>query len=172
MTEITLPHAHGTLENRALQALPSVKDCAAVADVFKQLGDGSRLRLFFLLCHSEECVINLASLLNMTSPAISHHLRQRKAAGLTVRASMRTGYIRLSSTNTAMSGANPSEPGSFTITQTSKRPSTAMPSTSTTTHGRAAYSATSCEEEAASTSTMWRTCAEPSSNGTEPTSAR
>lgn len=84
MTEITLPHAHGTLENRALQALPSIKDCAAVADVFKQLGDGSRLRLFFLLCHSEECVINLASLLNMTSPAISHHLRQLKAAGLIV----------------------------------------------------------------------------------------
>ncbi len=54
----------------------------AAADRFKLLDDSSRLRLFWLLCHCEECVINLSALMEMTSPAISHHLRQLKTSGL------------------------------------------------------------------------------------------
>lgn len=42
------------------------------------------MRIFWLLCHYEECVINLASLVGMTSPAVSHHLRQLKSSGLIV----------------------------------------------------------------------------------------
>ena len=38
--------------------------------------------LFCLLCHCEECVINLSSLMNMSPPALSHHLKLLKAAGL------------------------------------------------------------------------------------------
>ena len=62
----------------------SVQDFQTVADIFKQLGDGSRIRIFWLLCHCEECVTNLSSMVNMTSPAVSHHLRQLKAGGLIV----------------------------------------------------------------------------------------
>jgi DNA-binding transcriptional ArsR family regulator len=50
--------------------------------VFRQLDDSSRLRIFWLLCHREECVINIASLMDMTGPAVSHHLRQLKSGGL------------------------------------------------------------------------------------------
>ena len=64
--------------------MPSVQDFQTVADIFKQLGDGSRIRIFWLLCHCEECVTNLSSMVNMTSPAVSHHLRQLKAGGLIV----------------------------------------------------------------------------------------
>ena len=53
-----------------------------MADVFKQLGDSTRLRIFWILCHCEECVLNIAALLNMSSPAVSHHLRPLKNSGL------------------------------------------------------------------------------------------
>lgn len=39
---------------------------------------------FWLLCHCEECVINLSSIVGMSSPAVSHHLRQLKSSGLIV----------------------------------------------------------------------------------------
>ena len=69
---------------RELEQMPSVDDFQTVADIFKQLGDGSRIRIFWLLCHCEECVINLSSMVEMSSPAVSHHLKQLKAAGLIV----------------------------------------------------------------------------------------
>ena len=42
------------------------------------------MRLFWLLCHCEECVINLSAMLEMSSPAVSHHLRLLKNSGLVV----------------------------------------------------------------------------------------
>ena len=40
------------------------------------------MRIFWILCHCEECVLNIAALLNMSSPAVSHHLRPLKNSGL------------------------------------------------------------------------------------------
>ncbi len=59
-----------------------VEDFATVANVFKQIGDASRVRIFWILCHYEENVTELAELCDMTSPAVSHHLRQLKLGGL------------------------------------------------------------------------------------------
>ena len=84
-----LPHDHGETLEYELENMPSVDDFQTVADIFKQLGDGSRIRIFWLLCHCEECVTNLSSMVSMSSPAVSHHLRQLKAAGLIV--SLRSG---------------------------------------------------------------------------------
>lgn len=84
MQENTLPHSHGQAVEGELEHMPSVEDFQTVADIFKQLGDGSRIRIFWLLCHCEECVINLSAMVEMSSPAVSHHLRQLKAAGLIV----------------------------------------------------------------------------------------
>jgi DNA-binding transcriptional ArsR family regulator len=81
-----LPHHH--CQEHHLQEtkaqLDKIEDFQNVADVFKQLNDTSRLRVFWLLCHREECVINIASLMDMTTPAVSHHLKQLKAAGLII----------------------------------------------------------------------------------------
>lgn len=74
MEEKKLPHDHGQSMERELEQMPSVDDFQTVADIFKQLGDGSRIRIFWLLCHCEECVINLSSMVEMSSPAVSHHL--------------------------------------------------------------------------------------------------
>lgn len=82
---VILPHDHG--HNEIDEALASTKDSesfSALAELFKQVADGTRLRIFWILCHSEECVINLSALMNMSSPAVSHHLKLLKGAGLVV----------------------------------------------------------------------------------------
>lgn len=82
--------------------MPSTDNFQTVADIFKQLGDGSRIRIFWLLCHCEECVLNLSALVEMSSPAVSHHLRQLKAAGLIVsRRAGREVYYRAAETERA-----------------------------------------------------------------------
>ena len=50
--------------------------------IFQQLGDPSRLRILWLLCHSEECVCNIAAAVGMSDPAVSHHLRILKKGGI------------------------------------------------------------------------------------------
>ena len=102
MSNLPLPHDHGQPMERELSHVPSVAEFQTVADIFKQLGDGSRIRIFWLLCHCEECVINLSAMVDMSSPAVSHHLRQLKAAGLIV--SRRDGkevYYRAADTQQA-----------------------------------------------------------------------
>lgn len=84
MGKSKLPHNHHQIFENTSESIPKTKDFQTVADIFKQLGDGSRIRIFWLLCHCEECVINLSSLVDMSSPAVSHHLRQLKIAGLIV----------------------------------------------------------------------------------------
>ncbi len=84
MSKTSLPHDHGQTIEQELENMPSAEDFQTVADIFKQLGDGSRIRVFWLLCHCEECVINLSAMVGMSSPAVSHHLKQLKSAGLVV----------------------------------------------------------------------------------------
>lgn len=81
-----LPHNHGEDEKTALirEQLNRVEDFQIVSEVFKQLGDPTRIRIFWLLCHCEECVLNISAMLNMSSPAVSHHLRPLKNSGLIV----------------------------------------------------------------------------------------
>ena len=59
MSEVHLPHQHsdeGTM--RELQeSVETIGSFQTVADVFKQLSDSSRVRIFWLLCHCDEGVI-------------------------------------------------------------------------------------------------------------------
>lgn len=84
MPDMILPHDHGQPLEHRLNRMPETEKFQTAADTFKQLGDGSRLRIFWILCHGEECVINLSSMMAMSSPAVSHHLKQLKAGGLIV----------------------------------------------------------------------------------------
>lgn len=65
-----------------LTDMPRGEEFATIAEVFKLLGDASRIRLFWLLCHGEGCVLNLAAMMEMSSPAVSHHLKLLKEKGL------------------------------------------------------------------------------------------
>ena len=82
MPHTHLPHDHGQAARQLMENLPAPEDFQLPAQLFHQLSDGSRLRLYWLLCHCEECVANLSAMMGMSSPAISHHLRQLREAGL------------------------------------------------------------------------------------------
>ena len=104
MNNTVLPHEHNVPGNlESIEAgLIQVSRFETVADIFKQLSDTTRIRIFWLLCHCEECVINLSAMVDMSSPAVSHHLKQLKSAGLIV--SRRDGkevYYRAADTEPA-----------------------------------------------------------------------
>jgi ArsR family transcriptional regulator len=46
-----------------------------MAELFKVLGDPTRLKIINALILAEMCVCDIAALLDMTQPAISHHLK-------------------------------------------------------------------------------------------------
>ena len=79
-----LPHDHGHCSRHTLDHTPNNEEFLLISDMFKQLADPTRIRIFWILFHCEECVINLSALMDMSSPAVSHHLKQLRAAGLIV----------------------------------------------------------------------------------------
>ena len=83
MESVRLPHDHGHPMPHPAHT-PDTEDFNLLADVFKLLGDASRVRIFWLLCHCEACVINLSAMMGMSSPAVSHHLKLLRANGLIV----------------------------------------------------------------------------------------
>ncbi len=82
MTAKQLPHDHGA--HMHLENMPEEGQFAYAEQIGKQLSDGNRIRIFWILCHCRECVINLSAMMDMSSPAVSHHLKQLKASGLIV----------------------------------------------------------------------------------------
>ena len=82
MTSVQLPHDHGQDLKKKFDHMPETEDFQTVSEIFKQLSDSSRIRIFWLLCHCEECVTNISALVGMSSPAVSHHLKQLRASGL------------------------------------------------------------------------------------------
>ena len=104
MDHMELPHRHGNNEelSRLEHCMQEAESFQAVAGLCRLLSDANRVRIFWLLCHCEECVVNLAALVGMSSPAASHHLRQLKDSGLVV--SRRIGkevYYRAADTEVA-----------------------------------------------------------------------
>ena len=84
--QLELPHHHDDpqkLEQLQLY-LQNTNDFQLVAEVFRQLSDPTRIRIFWLLCHCEECVTDVSALLGMSAPAVSHHLRQLRDSRLIV----------------------------------------------------------------------------------------
>ncbi len=84
MPKRILPHDHGEQLNGLLARLPETETFDLAAGLFKEISDSKRVRIFWLLCHCEECVINLSALMDMSAPALSHHLARLRAAGLIV----------------------------------------------------------------------------------------
>lgn len=84
MPSIQLPHHHHDTPVACLDHMPAPEAFEATADLFKLLADNTRVRLFWLLCHCEECVQNLSAMMAMSSPALSHHLKILKACRLIV----------------------------------------------------------------------------------------
>ena len=77
-------HLHNHSGNLAdlMSSIPTEQQFFMAADVFSMLCDSTRLRILWLLCHTEECVSDIAAAVGMSSPAVSHHLRNLKQSGL------------------------------------------------------------------------------------------
>ena len=79
-----LPHNHGQAMEQQGCLMPETADFQIVSDIFKQLGDSSRVRIFWILCHCAECVTDLGAMVGMSAAAVSHHLQVLRRAGLVV----------------------------------------------------------------------------------------
>ena len=102
MKKQILPHNHSQNIEIVFEKLPTVEDCEMVAEIFKQISNGTRLRILWLLCHCEECVCNIAAAVDMSAPAVSHHLHVLKKSGIiTGRRDGKEVYYSLADTSQA-----------------------------------------------------------------------
>lgn len=85
MAHFDLPHHHGDLRlsEKLYQALETPERFLTAAEFFHLLSDPNRVRIFWVVMHQETCVINIAAMLQMSSPAVSYHLRALTESGLT-----------------------------------------------------------------------------------------
>ena len=82
-TECETPHTSDSRLLAAVQAqLLGASTVTAIAEVFKLLGDPTRVRLVDALTHGERCVCDLAKLVGLSESAVSHQLRLLRAAHL------------------------------------------------------------------------------------------
>ena len=79
---VSLPHDHNENTLKLLAERPEEEVFTNVSATFGLISDSTRLEILWLLCHTEECVMNIAAAVEMSSPAVSHHLRLLKNAGI------------------------------------------------------------------------------------------
>lgn len=58
-----------------MESLPSENLAETLSNFFKVFGDGTRIKILSLIIQKELCVNDIALLLNMNQPAVSHQLR-------------------------------------------------------------------------------------------------
>lgn len=76
----TEQHAENVAKVR--NGMLSERDFLFLAELFKALGDYTRVRILYALSINELCVCALAEVLDMSQSAISHQLRLLRAAKL------------------------------------------------------------------------------------------
>jgi len=62
--------------------LPDAEVLEKLSAMFSAFADVSRLKIMLSICERELCVCELAEVLDMSMPAVSHHLRRLKDLGL------------------------------------------------------------------------------------------
>lgn len=73
---------HEDIVNKVREVIPEEETLYDLADLFKVLGDSTRVKILCVLFEAEMCVCDIAALLGMTQSAISHQLRVLKQARL------------------------------------------------------------------------------------------
>ena len=68
--------------NLVRQQMPDIDVLCDLADLFKTLGDRTRVRILFALSKTELCVCDMTEILGMSSSAVSHQLRVLRASKL------------------------------------------------------------------------------------------
>ncbi|MBQ4579291.1 MAG: helix-turn-helix transcriptional regulator [Clostridia bacterium] len=73
---------HEDVVAQVKRSFPEEERLLRLAELFKVFGDGTRVRILYVLLEAEVCVCDLATLLGMTQSAVSHQLRILKTARL------------------------------------------------------------------------------------------
>lgn len=73
---------HEDIINKVRSLMPDDKKLYELSELFKVLGDTTRVKIIYALFESEMCVCDISALFNMNQSAISHQLRTLKQARL------------------------------------------------------------------------------------------
>ena len=73
---------HEDAVNMAIKNRPDDKELINLSELFKILGDLTRIKIIWALDNNEMCVCDIANVLNMTKSSISHQLAILKNAGI------------------------------------------------------------------------------------------
>lgn len=84
--KLEMPLCDAAHESESLQQtlarMPDEENFIEIALLFQQLSDSTRLKILWLLTHEEICVYDIAAILGIKAPAVSHHLRSLRQLGL------------------------------------------------------------------------------------------
>lgn len=87
---------HKEIVDHALKNKPKKNELLKVSELFKILGDQTRIKIIWSLDKQEMCVCDIANVLNMTKSSISHQLAiLRKAKIVKDRKSGKEVYYKL-----------------------------------------------------------------------------
>jgi ArsR family transcriptional regulator len=73
---------HRRAAEEARKAIHDMETIQGLTQIFKMLGDGTRLKICLVLARRELCVTDVAALVGMSESAVSHQLRIMKAMRL------------------------------------------------------------------------------------------
>ncbi|MCX6384009.1 MAG: metalloregulator ArsR/SmtB family transcription factor [Actinobacteria bacterium] len=73
---------HKDIIKKVSRLMPEEEKLYELSELFKILGDTTRVKIIWALFESEMCVCDISALFNMTQSAISHQLRTLKQARL------------------------------------------------------------------------------------------
>jgi DNA-binding transcriptional ArsR family regulator len=73
---------HADIVNRVSKCMPDKAEVEGLSELFKVLGNSTRVRILSALFHSEMCVCDISALLYMSISSISHQLKVLKQARL------------------------------------------------------------------------------------------
>ena len=82
MEENTYIHVDQETVRGIEERMPPQEELLDLADFFKVFGDGTRLKILYVLLSTEMCVYDIAAVLGMSQSAISHQLRVLKQMAL------------------------------------------------------------------------------------------
>lgn len=82
MEENTYIHVDADMLKKIDESMPPEEELLDLAEFFKVFGDGTRLKILYVLLNTEMCVYDIAAVLGMSQSAISHQLRVLKQMDL------------------------------------------------------------------------------------------
>ena len=73
---------HESAVKKALKNKPKDKELYKLSELFKVIGDPTRIKILWVLDNHEMCVCDIANVLNMTKSSISHQLAVLRDNGI------------------------------------------------------------------------------------------